>query len=124
MRRLTNQQRPSLQARRGFTLAELLVALMVFSVGALALVATSANVMTLLSSSKNRNLAASVVEARFERMRSQPCSAHTTDSATSRGVTEAWQTTSVARADDVTVRVRFVSNHHQQSAVYRSFLPC
>src|SRR5581483_2337505 len=106
--RLTTQHPTRAGARRGFTLAELLVALMVFGVGALALVATSANVMTLISSSKNRNLAASVVDDRFERMRSQPCSAHTTDSAVTRGVNESWQTVSVARADDVTVRVRFI----------------
>lgn len=124
MSRLTNHTRAALQARRGFTLAELLVALMIFSVGALAMVATSANVMTLMSSSKNRNLAATVAEARFERMRSQPCTAHTTDSATNRGVAESWQTVSLARADDVTVRVRFVANHRQKSAVYRTFLPC
>lgn len=120
----TTSPNAGLRSRRGFTLAELLVALMVFAVGALAMVATSANVMTLMSSSKNRDVAAAVAEARLERMRSQPCSAHTTDSATSRGVTETWQTVSLARTDDVTVRVRFVSNHTQQTKIYRTFLPC
>jgi Tfp pilus assembly protein PilV len=105
-------------------LAELLVALMVFSVGALAMVATSANVMTLITASKNRTLAASVATARFERMRSQGCSAHTSDSTSHQGIGESWQVVSLARADDVTVRVSFVANHRVQTRIYRSFLPC
>ena len=113
-----------MRARRGFTLSELLVALMVFSVGALAMVATSANVMTLLTASKNRTVAADVAQARFELMRSQPCGLHTTDSTTTRGVAESWRTVNLTRADDVTVTVRFNSNRRTQSRVYRTFLPC
>jgi len=124
MRRLTNHLVKGLRARRGFTLAELLVALMVFSVGALAMVATSANVMTLITASKNRTVAADVAQARFERMRSQPCGAHTTDSTTTRGVAESWRTVNLTRADDVTVTVRFSSNRRLQTRTYRTFLPC
>lgn len=116
------QSRP--RARAGFTLAELLVALMVFSVGALAMVATSANVMTMITASKNRALAASIAASRFERMRAQPCSAHQTDSASTRGITEAWQVVKLAKADDVTVRVSFVADRRTQSRIYRSFLQC
>jgi type II secretion system protein I len=112
------------RARAGFTLAELLVALMVFSVGALAMVATSANVMTLITASKNRALAAAVAASRFERMRSQPCSAHQTDSANTRGIAEAWQVVPLSKADDVTVRVSFIANRRTQTRIYRSFLQC
>jgi type IV pilus modification protein PilV len=121
---LTPPHRRALAARSGFTLAELLVALMIFSVGALAMTATSANVITLMTGSKNRTIAADVAEARFERMRSQPCSAHTSDSTTTRGVAESWQVVNLTRADDVTVRVTFISNRRTQTRVYRSFLPC
>lgn len=124
MRRLVKNVPSMARARAGFTLAELLVALMVFSVGALAMVATSANVMTLITASKNRALAAAVADSRFERLRSQPCSAHRSDSASTRGVTEAWDVVKLAKADDVTVRVSFVANHRTQSRIYRSFLVC
>ena len=124
MRRQRKHVQSPPRARAGFTLAELLVALMVFSVGALAMVATSANVMTLITASKNRALAASVAASRFERMRAQPCSAHQTDSASARGITEAWQVVKLAKADDVTVRVSFIANHRTQSRIYRSFLQC
>ena len=119
-----NRVRRALRARAGFTLAELMVALMIFSVGALAMTATSANVMTLITASKNRALAAAVAEARYERMRSQPCSAHRTDSTTTRGIGEKWTVVPLTRADDVTVRVTFASNRRINTRVYRSFLPC
>ena len=121
---ITNPNRTKLRARRGLTLAELLVALMVFSVGALAMVATSANVITLMTASKNRAIAAAVAEARLERMRSQSCSAHTSDSATTNGVKESWQVVNLTRADDVTVNVSFLANRRTQTRIYRSFLPC
>ena len=124
MRRHPNTPHSQPRARRGFTLAELLVALMVFSVGALAMVATSANVITLITASKNRALAAAVASSRFERMRAVPCTAHTTDSSTTGGIKEVWQTTKLAKADDVTVKVTFVANRRTQSRIYRSFLVC
>ncbi|HEV8234851.1 MAG TPA: prepilin-type N-terminal cleavage/methylation domain-containing protein [Gemmatimonadaceae bacterium] len=124
MRRLTSSPKKALRARAGFTLAELLVALMVFSVGALAMTATAANVITLMTASKNRTQAADVAEARFEKMRAQACASHTSDSTVTEGVAESWQTVSLARADDVTVRVRFMSNRRQNTRIYRSFLSC
>ena len=117
-------QRKTVSARRGFTLAELMVALMVFAVGALAMTATSSNVITLMTASKNRTMAADVAQARLELMRSQGCSAHTTDSAVTRGVSESWQTVHLTLADDVTVRVSFSSNRRTQTRIYRTFLPC
>lgn len=121
------QRRPNrlrLRARRGWTLVELLVALMIFSVGALAMVATSANVITLTTGSKNRALAASVAGSRFELMRSQPCASHTSDSTTSSGIKQTWTVVKLARADDVTVRVTFVANRRSQTRIYRSFITC
>jgi type II secretion system protein I len=112
------------RSRRGFTLVELMVALMVFGIGALAMVATSVNVITLMTASKNRTLAAEVASAQFEKMRSQGCSAHTSDSTKVNGINESWSVTKLAKMDDVTVRVTFVANRRTQTRVYRSFMSC
>jgi hypothetical protein len=77
-----------------------------------------------MTASKNRTQAADVAEARFEKMRAQACASHTSDSTVTEGVAESWQTVSLARADDVTVRVRFMSNRRQKTRIYRSFLSC
>lgn len=124
MRRLTAVPGKGVKLRAGWTLVELMVALMVFSVGALAMSATAANVMSMITASKNRTLAASVADSRFERMRAQGCYRHQSDSATTGAITEVWQVVPLVRADDVTVRVTFAANHRMQTRVYRSFLPC
>ena len=118
------RNRRRLRARRAWTLVELLVALMIFSVGALAMVATSANVITLTTASKNRALAASLAAARFELMRSQPCASHTSDSTKTEGINQSWQVVKLSKADDVTVRVTFVANRRSQTRIYRSFITC
>jgi prepilin-type N-terminal cleavage/methylation domain-containing protein len=123
-KRPTLRMQAAAQTRRGFTLVELIVSLMVFGIGALAMVATSANVITLMTASKNRTLAAEVASAQFEKMRSQGCSAHTSDSTKISGISESWAVTKLAKMDDVTVRVTFLANRRTQTRVYRSFMSC
>jgi type IV pilus modification protein PilV len=116
---------PQRSRRDGFTIVELLVAMMIFSVGALAMAGTAARVITTLASAQSRTLAASIAANRFERMRGLPCSSLTSDSAVTRGIRERWTVVTLARTDDVTVVVRFGADHvTSKSQVYRTFLPC
>src|SRR5690348_7343273 len=94
------------KTRQGFTIVELIVALVIFSVGALALVGTSARVVTTLASAQARTVAASVAANRFERMRAVSCASHRSDSAVTRGINERWTVVPLSRADDVTVVLR------------------
>ena len=112
------------RARRGFTVVELIVAIMIFSVGALAMASTAAHVMTMMTSAQSRTIAAAVAENRIERLRVLPCAAQTSDSTTTRGVSERWTVVPGSRADDVTVRVVFTADHQAKAQVYRTFLPC
>ena len=110
--------------RRGYTIVELLVAVMIFSVGLLAMAGTASVIMSTLTSTQSRTIAASVAESRFERVRATPCVNRAAGSALSRGISEAWTLDRLARADDVTVNVTFLSNRRQRTETFRSFLPC
>ena len=112
--------------QRGYTIVELLVAVMIFSVGLLAMAGTASVIMSTLTSTQSRTIAASVAESRFERVRATPCvpRAAGSGSAVSRGISEAWTIDRLARADDVTVNVTFLSSHRQRTETFRSFLPC
>src|SRR2546421_5154056 len=110
--------------QRGYTIVELLVAVMIFSVGLLAMAGTASVIMSTLTSTQSRTIAASVAESRFERVRATPSANRAAGPALSRGISRAWSPDRLARADDVTVNVTFLSNRRQRTETFRSFLPC
>jgi len=114
----------SQRSERGFTIVELLVAVVIFSVGLLALAGTSSVILTSLTSTQSRTIAANVAESRFEQIRATACLSRAAGSATTRGITESWTLDRLVRADDVTVAVTFLSNHQARTERFRSFLPC
>lgn len=88
-------------SRRGFTLVELMLSLMLFSTAILALVATGSSVIRMTSGTRQFTLAATVGQSRLERLRSLGCSAGAMASgtATTRTITERWTVTSLVGAD-------------------------
>jgi type II secretion system protein I len=112
------------RSEQGFTIIELLVAVVIFSVGLLALAGTASVILTSMTSTQSRTIAASVAESRFERIRATACASRAGGTATTRGIAEAWALDRLARADDVTVAVTFLSNHQSRTETFRSFLPC
>ena len=114
----------TVQSQRGYTIVELLIAVMIFSVGLLAMAGTASVMLTTLTSTQSRTIASSVAESRFERMRATPCASRAAGSATTRGIAESWTLDRLARADDVTVAVTFLSNHQSRTETFRSFMPC
>ena len=65
---------PPIQSRRGFTIVEMLVAIMLFRVGVLALAGTSAKITSMTGTSAQRVRAASAATSHFEKLRSVSCS--------------------------------------------------
>ncbi len=101
------------RSRAGFTIVELLVAVMLLSVGVLALASTAAVTQRQMSEGTTRNKAASVAQSRFEiiasRRRANSCATivavggSVTGDSTARGIREQWTIT--RPTDDGTVHV-------------------
>jgi prepilin-type N-terminal cleavage/methylation domain-containing protein len=113
-----------MQSQRGFTIIEVMLAVIVFSVGLLALAGTASVIITTLTSTQSRAIATAVAESRLERIRSTPCASRDSGSAVTRGISETWTLARLARVDDVTVAVSFLNNHKSRTEQFRSFLPC
>jgi len=113
-----------IRSSSGFTLVELMVAIMIFTFGLLAMAGTASLLMTMIAGSQSGTMAAAVAESRFEVLRATACASRTSGSTVSRGISEAWTRIALARADDVTVTVTFVRNRRARAESFQSFIPC
>src|SRR5512142_3540591 len=82
-------------ARRGFTLIELMVTVMLLAVGLSGLVATSGAVSRMMGGSIREATAATVAASRFETLRGSACASIVAGSATTRGISESWRVTTI-----------------------------
>ena len=80
-------------ARRGFTLIELMVAIVIMVTGVLGLAGTAAMVSRMVGGAGQQTVAASVASSRFEMLRSVPCSQIVSGTATTRNMNEKWNAT-------------------------------
>lgn len=122
--RVRRALRSSGGSRRGYTLVEMLVAIMLFTVGLLAMAGTASLITMTLAGSRTRSVAAAIAESRFDRLRAQTCSAHASGSSVTRGIREDWTVQPLTRANDVTVVVTIVSNRRKQTQSFRTSIQC
>jgi Tfp pilus assembly protein PilV len=86
--------RSAARARRGFTLAELLVALVLFDIALAGLAASAALLQAQLGVQRLRRAARLAVDNRIERLRAEPCpQAARGSAAAAPGIREAWEVT-------------------------------
>jgi type IV pilus modification protein PilV len=111
-------------SRAGFTIVEVLVAILILSVGMLALAGTAAVVVRQTGSAARQTMAAAHAQSRFEQLRASPCAAMAGGADTLRGIVTAWTVTPVVRANDVTVTVTWPVSGGTRSRSYRSLVPC
>lgn len=119
--------RPRLVVRRGFTLVELMVAVVLISVGLTGVIATSSAISRMMGGSVREAMAARLAASRFETFRASQCAAITAGSATTRGITETWSTTQInPHTYDVTDSVSYVpiSRRATVKQAYRSYVRC
>jgi type IV pilus modification protein PilV len=87
--------RGAARARRGFSLIELMVAMVLLTVGIMGLVAVSTYSLRQTNAAGRHSKAAMVAQSRMERLRSLDCSRIAGGSAVTDSVTESWSVTSV-----------------------------
>jgi prepilin-type N-terminal cleavage/methylation domain-containing protein len=117
-------RRPARRTRAGFTLVELMVAMMMFAVGLLALASTSAVVVGQMGDASRMGVAASVAQTRIERLRSGACTTAQTGSNTGRGVSESWTVTPMTRSARIDVTITYATRRGLRSQSYRSMMRC
>lgn len=115
--------------RRGMTLIELMVALLLLNVALLALAGLAGTVARQMRGGALQARAAMVVQSRFDSLASVlPCTAlapaggQRTGSATTYGVSERWVIRSTNNVLAITDTVRFAGR--TKPLVYRSMIPC
>jgi prepilin-type N-terminal cleavage/methylation domain-containing protein len=131
---LTRNSRARQQRRSGFTIMELIVAIVILSIGLLGLAATSGIVMRLIGGGSHQIVAANVALSRFEQLRGLSCGRIAGGSVTTRNVRESWSVTPVGpvaapRAMDVRLTVTYNTNMRRggstsRTQTYRSQIIC
>jgi prepilin-type N-terminal cleavage/methylation domain-containing protein len=114
--------------RRGVTLVELIVAVIILSVGLLAIVGSSGAIARGLGESRLDNLAAYAAESRLERLSGSACSGLTLGSwvtETSRGITETYAVTDVGNnVREITDSVSWSTRRGTRRQAFTTRIPC
>ena len=107
----------------GYTLVEIIVALLVFTIGALALAASSGIVAGAMANNAARELAARTAVSRLETIASQ-CATATSGHEAVWQIESEWVTTTGPATTDVTEAVRCPALGRSCSAKYRATIWC
>jgi Tfp pilus assembly protein PilV len=125
--RRNHQARSRARRRSGFTIIEVIAAVMMLTIGVLGLAGAAAIVTRMMGSAEVQSDAAAIAAARFETLRGTRCPI-TSGSATTAGVSERWSATQIGgnayRMYDVVDSVRYRSHGGTRANAYRSVVQC
>ena len=114
-----------LRARAGFTLVELMIAVLLVDVGLLALVAGSAIVVRRQNELRVRALVARTASNRLQLLASAPCLATSGSATVERGITETWiAVVGPNGIRDLSDSVAYTLNGMARGAVLRTRTSC
>lgn len=121
---------PASRARRGFTIVEAIVSIVMLAAGVLALVSSSAVVLREMNTGSQNTVAAAVASQRLELLRSyDQCASIVAGSATTRGMTESWSVAAVAGGGGqpsrtVTYTVSYQAGRVMRQQQFVTNIPC
>ena len=111
-------------SRSGFSLIELLVALVLLSGGLAVAAGVSLHAMRAVASGGRRSVAAALAAGNLESLASMPCANRVTGSATNRGVSLTWSVLDSAGMSFVQQSVAFVGGSGLVTKTFETLLPC
>lgn len=107
------------------SLVELIIAIIILTVGILGLAGVSTVVLRQMRGGSNQTIAASIAQTRFEQFEGRPCSEITAGSATTRGMSETWVVAPIGiRAMSVRDTVRFLGIRGQSTIGIYTVVSC
>ena len=115
---------------RGFTLIEILIAVVILSVGVLGMVGSAGLASRMIGQGKRNTQAALVAMQRMETIRQSAlstnprCTALASGTATTSGVTETWTITGASRSRRVRVIVTYPTNRGVATDTVNSVVSC
>lgn len=112
---------------RGFSLIEVVVAMVILTVGVLGLAASAGAISRLTAEGGRASEAAAVASSRLERLRATPCGSMTNGSATSGQISETWRIVTPSAAPfarEITVVVSYPYGRGTRSATYITEISC
>ncbi|HKG93986.1 MAG TPA: prepilin-type N-terminal cleavage/methylation domain-containing protein [Gemmatimonadaceae bacterium] len=117
------------RARRGFTLVELVVAIILLSIGIIGLASTAGYVTRQMAGSSVQTVASSVAQNRIDSLTSIGCSrlvAPMTGSATTRGISETWTVKdTLQNVKKITLALTVPLRRGAPKTInYTTFIPC
>ncbi len=114
--------------RRGATLVELMVAMLLLSVGLFSVLGTSGSVVKQLGGGRNQTVAAGIAQARLDSLTSIGCqsltpgNATTSGTSTRRDITESW--TVVDGRNIKTIKITMTVPGRMVPILYETIIPC
>ena len=110
---------------RGFSLAEVMIAMVILTVGVLGIAAASAGITRMSSEGGRSGGAAAVAASRIEAINATPCaSIPTSGSATTGKFTETWRVTASGLLRTIDVSVSYTDGRKTRTSTYVAYVSC
>lgn len=103
------------KSRGGFTLIEVVVAIVILAAGALALAGTAAVTVRRMAEASRRTSAVAMARSRAETSMASTCGSLTSGSETARGVRSDWVVSAASFSEELSQRVSYPTNRGEHS---------
>ena len=109
---------------RGFSLIEVMVAMLILTVGVMGLAASATSITRMTGEGGRTGGAAAVASSRFELLRATACASLASGTATSGKYSESWTVSSSGQLVTVAETVTYVRGRASRSAVFTTYISC